>query len=117
MIHFFYSYDEIVSKMLPFLKGVGFGPKDVDVLPISGFTGANMKDKLDPAVCDWYSGAPLLTLLDEIPLDRKYTGPFLMPVADKSKVQEFYRVDKSRIWVLLLWVNWKAVISRKVQTF
>ncbi|KAJ3367366.1 translation termination factor GTPase eRF3 [Kappamyces sp. JEL0680] len=78
-------YDEIVSKMTPFLKGVGYGPKDVDVLPISGFTGANMKDVLDRNVCSWWTGKPLLTLLDEIPLDRKYTGPFLMPVADRMK--------------------------------
>lgn len=72
------------------MKGVGYGPKDVDILPISGFTGANMKDQLDPTICDWYSGPPLLTLLDEIPLDRKYTGPFMMPVADKMKVRSDY---------------------------
>ncbi len=71
---------------MPFLKGVGYASKDVDVLPISGFTGANMKDILDPTVCDWWVGQPLLSLLDEIPLERKYNGPFLMPVADKTKV-------------------------------
>jgi peptide chain release factor subunit 3 len=79
-------YDEIVGKMMPFLKSVGYSAKDVDVLPISGFTGANMKEILDPSVCSWWTGQPLLTLLDEVPLDRKYTGPFLMPVADKTKV-------------------------------
>lgn len=79
-------YDEIVGKMMPFLKSVGYLSKDVDVLPISGFTGANMKEVLDPAVCGWWSGVPLLSLLDDVPLDRKYTGPFLMPVADKTKV-------------------------------
>jgi peptide chain release factor subunit 3 len=81
-----YRYDEIVGKLMPFLKGVGYASKDVDVLPISGFTGANMKDILDPTVCDWWVGQPLLSLLDEIPLERKYNGPFLMPVADKTKV-------------------------------
>lgn len=74
-----------MDKISPFLKGVGYGSKDVIVLPISGFTGANMKEKVDPSICDWYSGPPLLTLLDEMELNRKYTGPFLMPVADKMK--------------------------------
>lgn len=77
--------------MTPFLKGVGYGPKDVIILPISGFTGANMKEPLDKSVCGWYSGPPLLTLLDDIDIDRKYTGPFLMPVADKMKVNSLIK--------------------------
>jgi peptide chain release factor subunit 3 len=44
-----------------------------------------MKDKVDPSICPWYEGSPLLTLLDSIELDRKYSGPFLMPIADKTK--------------------------------
>jgi peptide chain release factor subunit 3 len=78
-------YDEIVSKMLPFMKSAGFGKNDVEVLPVSGFSGANMKDPLDPSVCDWYSGPPLLTVLDNIQIDRSNTGPFLMPIADRTK--------------------------------
>jgi peptide chain release factor subunit 3 len=79
-------YDSIIAKMAPFLKASGYGKNDIDHIPISGFTGANMKDPVDASVCPWYSGPSLLQLLDQIPLDRKYSGPFLMPIADKLKV-------------------------------
>ncbi|KAJ1539920.1 translation termination factor GTPase eRF3, partial [Cladochytrium tenue] len=80
-------YDECVSKILPFLKGVGYKPKvDLDVMPISGFTGANLKDRLSKDVCPWYDGPSLLELLDEIDIgDRQINGPLLMPISDKFK--------------------------------
>jgi peptide chain release factor subunit 3 len=79
-------YDECTSKILPFLKGCGYNPKtDLDMLPISGFTGANMKVRLDPAVCDWYKGPSFLELIDGIEMERKYDGPLMMPITDKIK--------------------------------
>ncbi|KAJ3087997.1 translation termination factor GTPase eRF3, partial [Physocladia obscura] len=80
-------YDECVGKILPFLKGVGYNlGTDLDVLPISGFTGANIKDHLNKNVCDWYSGPSLLELLDDMNVgDRKIDGPLLMPISDKFK--------------------------------
>jgi peptide chain release factor subunit 3 len=44
-----------------------------------------MKDVVDKSICDWYSGPPLLQLLDALDLGRNYSGPFLMPIADKVK--------------------------------
>jgi peptide chain release factor subunit 3 len=67
------------------LKGVGYQKADIDTLPISGFTGANMKDRLDPSVCSWYSGPSLIELLDNIDIDRNYNGPLLIPIADKVR--------------------------------
>ncbi|KAJ3065749.1 translation termination factor GTPase eRF3, partial [Quaeritorhiza haematococci] len=80
-------YDECVTKILPFLKQVGYNPKtDLDIMPVSGFTGANLKDRIDSKVCPWYSGPSLLELLDDIKLtDRKYDAPLMMPIADKFK--------------------------------
>eukprot|EP00842_Homolaphlyctis_polyrhiza_P000663 jgi/Hompol1/1598/HPOL_005653-RA len=78
-------YDECVTKILPFVKGVGYQKNDIDVMPVSGFTGANLKDPVDPAICDWYTGPPLLTLLNEIKVERNYSGPLIMPIADKLK--------------------------------
>ncbi|KAI9347312.1 P-loop containing nucleoside triphosphate hydrolase protein, partial [Obelidium mucronatum] len=80
-------YDECVTKILPFLKGVGYNVgTDLDVLPISGFTGANMKDRIKKEVCDWYEGPSLLELLDDMSVgDRKIDGPLLMPISDKFK--------------------------------
>jgi peptide chain release factor subunit 3 len=55
-------------------------------MPISGFTGANMKDRIKKEVCDWYDGPALLELLDDLVVDRKVGGPLLMPISDKFKV-------------------------------
>lgn len=70
---------------MPYLQGVGYKKSDIDVLPISGFTGANMKDRLKEGVAPWYSGPALLELLDSIDVERKYNGPMLMPLADKVR--------------------------------
>ncbi|KAJ4752649.1 GTP-binding elongation factor Tu family protein [Rhynchospora pubera] len=50
-------YDEIESKMAPFLKTSGYNiKKDVHFLPISGLVGSNIKDRLDTKICSWWDG-------------------------------------------------------------
>ncbi|KAL7750144.1 translation termination factor GTPase eRF3 [Sorochytrium milnesiophthora] len=80
-------YDECKSKLLPFLKSCGYKPAtDIYFLPVSGFTGANLKDPLAPGVFDAYKGPSLLQLLDSLPVDNKLAlGPFMMPISDKFK--------------------------------
>ncbi|KAG5041798.1 hypothetical protein JHK85_014274 [Glycine max] len=80
-------YDEIESKMVPFLKQSGYNvKKDVLFLPISGLMGANMKTRVDKSVCPWWNGPCLFEALDaiEVPL-RDPNGPFRMPIIDKFK--------------------------------
>lgn len=79
-------YDEIVAKIGPFLRQTGFASKDVHFMPISGFTGANLKDPLSPTVCPWYTGPSLLQFLDNLPsFDRRINLPFLMPISGKYR--------------------------------
>jgi peptide chain release factor subunit 3 len=115
-------YDEIVGKLTPFLKQSGYNPKtgvfrklavffkaysllELDFMPLSGFTGANVKERLSSEICPYYtysflnslclsifisfpSGNSLLGFLDDLPsLERKNNEPFLMPVTDKLKVR------------------------------
>ena len=48
-------YDECVSKITPYLRGAGYNPKtDLDFMPVSGYSGINIKDRIDPKVMDWY---------------------------------------------------------------
>lgn len=48
-------YEEIKVKLTPFVKGAGFNPKtDVNFLPVSAFTGLNLKDRVSNSVCSWY---------------------------------------------------------------
>ncbi|KAI4330898.1 hypothetical protein MLD38_029140 [Melastoma candidum] len=80
-------YDEIESKMIPFLRASGYNvKKDIQFLPISGLLGYNMKTRLDKSVCPWWSGPCVFEALDTIevpPRDPK--GPFRMPIIDKFK--------------------------------
>ncbi|KAG0150783.1 hypothetical protein CROQUDRAFT_652030 [Cronartium quercuum f. sp. fusiforme G11] len=80
-------FDEIISKLTPFLKGTGFNPnKDITFIPVSGYTGGNIKDKVSKEKCPWYDGPPLLELLDNMQLlDRKYNAPLMMPISEKYK--------------------------------
>lgn len=80
-------YDEIESKMVPFLKSSGYNvKKDVQFLPISGLMGLNMKVRVSKSLCPWWSGPCLFEALDALespPRDPK--GPLRMPIIDKFK--------------------------------
>ena len=89
-------FDEIKKSMTPFLKQVcsmncickltiattvaglqtGYNPKtDVHWIPVSGYSGANIRDPVEQAQCDWYQGPTLLQCLDDLKSldrDRKY---------------------------------------------
>lgn len=48
-------YEEIKNKLIPFVKGAGFNPKtDVNFLPVSAFTGLNLKDRVPQSICPWH---------------------------------------------------------------
>ncbi|CEH14007.1 eukaryotic polypeptide chain release factor 3 [Ceraceosorus bombacis] len=78
-------FDEIQTKMTPFLKGTGFNPKtDVTFLPVSAYAGQNLKDPLPKGVGEWYKGPTLLSFLDDLSLaDRKINDPLKMPITEK----------------------------------
>lgn len=79
-------YDECCEKLLPFLKQIGWKPQDIYWIPISGYTGQNLLEPVDPAVCGWYTNGPLLKILDELkPPQRAYDSKVRMPITDKFK--------------------------------
>jgi len=80
-------FDEIKDKLTPFIKAAGFNTKtDVSFIPVSAYTGANLKDRLSKSVCPWWDGASLLEHLDTMPMvDRKINAPLMMPVSEKYK--------------------------------
>ncbi len=48
-------FDEITTKITPYLKSVGFNPKtDLTFIPVSAYTGQNMKDKVDKKLAPWH---------------------------------------------------------------
>ncbi|CAE6429775.1 unnamed protein product [Rhizoctonia solani] len=80
-------YKEIKEKITPFIRASGFNPKtDLNFVPVSAYTGANMKEQVSKSVCPWYEGPSLLELLDKMPMvDRKINGPVMMPISEKYK--------------------------------
>ena len=79
-------WDEIQTKITPFLKSCGYNPKDVQFVPISGLYGTNMKTKVTSDVCPWYEGKSFFDTLDDLePLERNPDAPFRLPVLDKHK--------------------------------
>ena len=48
-------YEEIKEKLTPFVRGAGFNVKtDVSWIPVSAYTGANLKDRVEKSVCAWW---------------------------------------------------------------
>ncbi|KAF9451695.1 eukaryotic polypeptide chain release factor 3 [Macrolepiota fuliginosa MF-IS2] len=80
-------FDEIKDKLTPFIKAAGFNPKtDVYFIPVSAYTGANLKEPLTKDVCSWWEGPSFLQYLDRMPMvDRKIGAPLMMPVSEKYK--------------------------------
>ena len=48
-------FEEIKEKMSPFIRAAGFNiKKDVTFIPVSAYTGANLKDRVAKDVCSWW---------------------------------------------------------------
>lgn len=80
-------YNECVNKLTIYLKQCGFvRDRDCDFIPLSGFTGDNLKEPVPKKTCPWWSGSSLLQHLNDLPSwERKISAPFIMPITEKSK--------------------------------
>ena len=80
-------FDEIEGKLTPFLKKTGFNMKDVNYIPASGFTGANIRDPVSEEVCPWVKDRrSLFQVLDDMPpLPRDPKGGLRIPIIARYK--------------------------------
>ena len=80
-------YKECTTKVVQFLKGVGYNPKtDISMMPVSAQTFTGIKNRVPKALAPWYDGPSLLEYLDNMQaLERKLNAPFMMPIAAKYK--------------------------------
>ena len=55
-------------------------------MPCSGFTGANLKDRIDSSVCTWYNGPSFLEFVDKLP-DFKWPsdGPVKILISERYR--------------------------------
>jgi elongation factor 1-alpha len=102
-------YLEIIKETSNFIKKVGYNPKTVAFVPISGFNGDNM---LEPSTnCPWYkgwekegkggakvTGKTILEAIDSIePPKRPLDKPLRLPLQDVYKIGGIGTVPVGRI--------------------
>jgi peptide chain release factor subunit 3 len=80
-------YDQIVTEITKFLKGVGYDPKKtVTFLPLSGQTGLNVFEKLKEGIFPSYTGGSLVDVLDDLDLKNPNSDKSLrIPIIDRYK--------------------------------
>ncbi|KAG5219416.1 translation termination factor GTPase [Salix suchowensis] len=80
-------YNEIKDRLIPFVKASGYNPKtDVYFIPVSAYTGVNLKDRVPKSVAPWWTGTSFLEHMDAMPMvDRKVNAPLMMPISEKYK--------------------------------
>merc|ERR1711904_275909 len=101
-------FNEIIKETSNFIKKVGYNPKSVPFVPISGFNGDNMIDV--SANCPWYkgweketkagkaSGKTLLEAIDAIdPPSRPTDKPLRLPLQDVYKISGIGTVPVGRV--------------------
>ncbi|CAI4225051.1 unnamed protein product [Auanema sp. JU1783] len=78
-------FNEIEGKLTPFLRTRGFGKSDITYIPISGLTGAFIKDRPEQNEGAWYTGPCFLEYLDDhlASMSRDFSGAVRCTVVDK----------------------------------
>lgn len=89
-------FNEIVAEVSGYLAKVGFKPKKIKFVPISGWAGDNMIEKSDNM--PWYKGPYLLEALDQIkPPKRPSDKPLRLPLQDVYKIGGIGTVPVGRV--------------------
>jgi elongation factor 1-alpha len=89
-------FEEIKENMVEYLAKVGFKPKKIKYIPISGFEGDNMLEK-SPNM-KWYKGPTLFQALDMIkPPKRPVDKPLRLPLQDVYKIGGIGTVPVGRV--------------------
>lgn len=89
-------FNEIVTEVSSYLAKVGFKPKKIKFVPISGWAGDNMIDK--STNMPWYKGPYLLEALDQIkPPKRPSDKPLRLPLQDVYKIGGIGTVPVGRV--------------------
>jgi len=89
-------YEEIKTEVSAYLKKVGYDPKKVPFIPVSGWVGDNMIEA-SPNM-GWWKGGTLLEALDSItPPARPTDKPLRLPLQDVYKIGGIGTVPVGRV--------------------
>jgi elongation factor 1-alpha len=89
-------FNEIKEELSVYLGKVGYKPKKINFVPISGWAGDNMLEK-SPNLA-WFDGPTLLEALDLIvPPERPTSKPLRLPLQDVYKIGGIGTVPVGRV--------------------
>jgi len=89
-------FEEIQKEVQNFIKKIGYNPKNVPFVPISGWNGDNMLEK-SPNM-PWWKGPTLLGALDAVtPPVRPVDKPLRVPLQDVYKIGGIGTVPVGRV--------------------
>ncbi|KAF4334168.1 elongation factor 1-alpha [Fusarium beomiforme] len=82
-------FDEIAQQVNGFLAGLGFQPKNIDFIPISGLNGDNLVRRTQDKAASWYTGPTLIEALEnsEPSTSRALKSPFRMSISEVFRSQ------------------------------
>lgn len=76
-------FDEITQQISAFLTTAGFQPKNLAFIPCAGLTGDNIVHKATDPNASWYTGPPLISLLESSePVARALEKPLRLTIDD-----------------------------------
>ena len=89
-------YENIKSELSDYLKKIGFNPKTVPFIPVSGWKGDNLIDRSENM--NWYKGPTLIEALDMVvPPIRPIDKPLRLPIQSVFKIKGFGTVPTGRV--------------------
>jgi elongation factor 1-alpha len=89
-------FNEIKEEVSTYLGKVGYKPKKIQFVPISGWNGDNMLEK-SPSL-PWWDGPTLLEALDmTVPPERPTNRPLRLPLQDVYKIGGIGTVPVGRV--------------------
>ncbi|KAF0986545.1 hypothetical protein HZS_4286 [Henneguya salminicola] len=80
-------FNDIWDRLAVYLKKVGWKSSEMYCMPISGFSGANLKEPISGDICSWWVNKPsFLQYLDSLPtINQDIEGAPMVIISDKYK--------------------------------
>ncbi|KII69679.1 Eukaryotic peptide chain release factor GTP-binding subunit ERF3B [Thelohanellus kitauei] len=80
-------YNDITDRLSKYLKKSSWKSNEIYFMPISGFSGSNIKDPVSPDICPWWQGKPsFLGYLDSLPpINSDVEASAMVIISDRYK--------------------------------
>lgn len=89
-------FENIKSELSDYLKKIGYNPKTVPFIPVSGWKGDNLIERSENM--GWYKGPTLIEALDMVvPPVRPIDKPLRLPIQSVFKIKGFGTVPTGRV--------------------